>query len=110
MAVIDLDRFKNINDTYGHSTGDKVLATIARQISGQIRACDIFCRYGGEEFMLLLPERSMDDAIGLVEKLRVYISECNFHFQQIPVPVTMSCGVAEFHKDDTIEDVFDRAD
>jgi diguanylate cyclase len=110
VAVIDLDRFKNINDTYGHSTGDKVLATIARQISGQIRECDIFCRYGGEEFVLLLPETSMDDAIGLVEKLRVYISECNFHFQQTPVPVTTSCGVAEFHKDDTIEDVFDRAD
>ena len=110
IAVVDLDLFKNINDTYGHSAGDKVLATIARQIEGQIRECDILCRYGGEEFVLLLPETAIDDAMGLLEKLRVYIAECNFHYQQTPVPVTMSCGVAEFHKGDTIEDVFDRAD
>lgn len=110
VAVIDLDLFKTINDTYGHSAGDKVLSTIARQIEGQIRECDILCRYGGEEFVLLLPETSIDDAMGLLEKLRAYIAECNFHFQQTPVPVTMSCGVAEFHKEDNIEDVFNRAD
>lgn len=110
IAVIDLDMFKNIHDTYGHNAGDKVLATIARQIEGQIRECDILCRYGGEEFVLLLPETAVDDAMGLLEKLRIYIAECNFHYQQTPVPVTMSCGVAEFHKDDNIEEVFDRAD
>ncbi len=110
IAVIDLDLFKNINDTYGHSAGDKVLATIARQIEGQIRECDVLCRYGGEEFVLLLPETALEDAMGLLEKLRIYIAECNFHYQKTPVTVTMSCGVAEFHKDDSIEDVFDRAD
>ncbi len=110
VAVIDLDLFKNINDNYGHSAGDKVLATIARQIQGQIRECDILCRYCSEEFVLLLPETSVRDAMELLEKLRLYIAGCNFHFQQTPVPVTMSCGVAEFHKDDTIEDVFDRAE
>ena len=110
IAVIDLALFKDINDDYGHSAGDKVLSTIARQIQGQIRECDILCRYGGEEFVLLLPETSLADALPLLEKLRLYIAGCNFHFQQTPVPVTMSCGVAEFHKDDSIEDVFDRAD
>jgi diguanylate cyclase len=107
IAVIDLALFKDIN---GHSAGDKVLSTIARQIQGQIRECDILCRYGGKEFVLLLPETSLADALPLLEKLRLYIAGCNFHFQQTPVPVTMSCGVAEFHKDDSIEDVFDRAD
>lgn len=110
LAVIDLDLFKTINDTYGHAAGDKVLATVAQQIESQIRQCDILCRYGGEEFVLLLPETSVSDGKRLVEKLRNYISECNFHFQKTPVPVTMSCGVAEFHRDDSIEDVFDRAD
>lgn len=64
VSVIDLDLnlFKDINDNYGHSAGDKVLATIARQIQGQIRECDILCRYGGEEFILLLPETSVVDA------------------------------------------------
>jgi len=110
VAVIDLDLFKNINDTYGHSAGDKVLATVAKQIESQIRECDVLCRYGGEEFVLLLPETSAADGLVLLEKLRNYISECNFHYQRKPVPVTMSCGIAEFHKDDNIEDVFDRAD
>lgn len=110
LAVIDLDRFKVINNTYGHNAGDKVLATVAQQIQSQIRECDILCRYGGEEFVLLLPETSLADGITLLDKLRRYIAECKFHYQTTPVPVTLSCGIAEFHKNDRIEDVFDRAD
>ena len=110
VAVIDLDRFKDINDTYGHAAGDKVLTTVAQQIESQIRECDILCRYGGEEFVLLLPETSISDGIVLLEKLRNYIAQCCFHFQQTPVPVTISCGISEFHQDDSIEEVFDRAD
>lgn len=110
LAVIDLDLFKDINDSYGHSVGDKVLTTVARQIEGQIRECDILCRYGGEEFVLLLPETTMDDGLALLEKLRSFIAECKFHFHDKPVPVTMSCGIASFRKNDTIESVFDRAD
>ena len=60
--------------------------------------------------MLLLPETSVADAFVMLEKLRVYIAECKFHFQDRPVPVTMSCGIAGFHTDDTIGDVFERAD
>lgn len=110
LAVLDLDWFKNINDSYGHSVGDKVLSTVARQLESQIRECDILCRYGGEEFILLLPETSVADAFVMLEKLRVYIAECKFHFRDHPVPVTMSCGIAGFRKDDSISDVFDRAD
>ncbi|MGR9089519.1 MAG: GGDEF domain-containing protein [Gammaproteobacteria bacterium] len=110
LAVIDLDLFKNINDSFGHSIGDKVLSTVARQLEAQIRECDILCRYGGEEFALLLPETSVADAFVMVEKLRVSIAECQFHLQDRPVPVTMSCGIAGFRKDDTISEVFERAD
>lgn len=110
LAVIDLDLFKDINDSYGHSVGDKVLSTVARQLESQIRECDILCRYGGEEFVLVLPETGVADAFVMVEKLRVYIADCKFHFQDRPVPVTMSCGVAGFHTDDTVGDVFERAD
>jgi diguanylate cyclase len=110
LAVLDLDMFKTINDSYGHSVGDRVLSNVARQLEAQIRECDILCRYGGEEFVLLLPETSVADAFVMLEKLRVYIAECKFHFQDRPVPVTMSCGIAGFHTDDTIGDVFERAD
>jgi len=110
LAVVDLDMFKDINDSYGHTVGDKVLSTVARQIESRIRECDILCRYGGEEFVLVLPETSVADAFVMLEKLRVFIAECKFHFQDTPVPVTMSCGVAGFHADDATEDVFDRAD
>lgn len=60
--------------------------------------------------MLLLPETSIEDGLALLNKLRNYIADCNFRFQDIPVPVTMSCGIAEFSEDDCIEDVFYRAD
>lgn len=110
LAVLDLDMFKNINDSYGHSVGDKVLSNVARQLETQIRECDILCRYGGEEFVLLLPETGVADAFVMLEKLRVFIAGCKFHFHDQPVPVTMSCGVAGFHTDDTISDVFERAD
>ena len=94
LAVLDLDLFKNINDAYGHAVGDKVLSTVARQLESQIRECDILCRYGGEEFVLVLPETGVTDAVVLLEKLRQYVAECRFHFHDTPVPVTMSCGVA----------------
>ena len=110
LAVLDLDLFKDINDSYGHSVGDKVLSNVARQLETQIRECDILCRYGGEEFVLLLPETSVADAFVMLEKLRVYIAECKFHFHDQPVPVTMSCGIAGFRTDDTISEVFERAD
>lgn len=110
LAVLDLDLFKDINDSYGHSVGDKVLSNVARQLETQVRECDILCRYGGEEFVLLLPETGVADAFVMLEKLRVFIAGCKFHFHDQPVPVTMSCGVAGFHTDDTISDVFERAD
>ena len=70
VAFIDIDRFKPINDTYGHNSGDAVLRQIAAMISDSVRASDTFGRYGGEEFMLILPETTPEDAVGLAEELR----------------------------------------
>ena len=70
LAFIDIDRFKPINDTFGHNAGDAVLRQVAALIGDQIRVSDLFGRYGGEEFMLILPETAADDAVALAEKLR----------------------------------------
>lgn len=110
LAVLDIDLFKDINDRYGHSAGDKVLATVAAKLREHIRESDILCRYGGEEFVLLLPETAVGDAGHLLDKLRAHIEECPFRHKETPVRVTMSCGVAQFRGADALEDVFERAD
>ncbi len=73
VAFIDIDRFKPINDTYGHNSGDAVLRQVASLIADSIRASDTFGRYGGEEFMLILPETTPEDAVGLAEELRALV-------------------------------------
>ena len=110
LAVIDLDLFKEINDRYGHAAGDKVLATVASKLKEVIRESDVLCRYGGEEFVLLLPETSVDDARTMLEKLRRHIEDCPFRHKETPVRVTMSCGVGQFRANDNIDSVFERAD
>ncbi|MGE0485166.1 MAG: GGDEF domain-containing protein [Gammaproteobacteria bacterium] len=110
LAVIDLDLFKRINDDYGHSAGDRVLSTVANKLNELIRKSDILCRFGGEEFVLLLPETTAAHAALLVEKLRAHVEDCAFRYKDTPVQVTISCGVAEFAPGDTLEAVFERAD
>lgn len=110
LAVIDLDLFKEINDRYGHAAGDKVLATVASKLKEVIRESDVLCRFGGEEFVLLLPETSVSDARTMLEKLRNHIADCPFRHKETPVRVTMSGGVAQFQTTDTVDSVFERAD
>ena len=110
LAVIDLDLFKEINDRYGHAAGDKVLATVASKLKEVIRESDVLCRFGGEEFVLLLPETSVADAHTMLEKLRSHIADCPFRHKDTPVRVTMSCGVAQFQAADSVDSVFERAD
>ena len=75
VAFIDIDRFKPINDTYGHNSGDAVLRQVAGLIADSIRASDTFGRYGGEEFMLILPETTPEDAVALAEELRALVMQ-----------------------------------
>ncbi|MCC6202703.1 MAG: GGDEF domain-containing protein [Gammaproteobacteria bacterium] len=110
LAVIDVDNFKQINDSYGHAAGDKVLTTIAIRLQEHLRASDHLSRFGGEEFLLILPETGLRDAEAVVDKLRTMIAKCRFHYKTMPVSITVSCGVAEFQEGDSIQQVFDRAD
>ena len=106
LVMFDLDHFKMINDTYGHSAGDVVLSSLSGLVKGHIRASDSLGRWGGEEFMLLLPEKRLGAAVGVAEKLRTLIEEQ----KNEATNVTASFGVAEFRAGDTIETIYDRAD
>ena len=110
VCVIDVDKFKGVNDTYGHKAGDKVLKTLAEVCAINIREVDFFARYGGEEFVVLLPETELEQAKIVAENLRRQIEVCKFHYAKEPVVITISCGLSEFGQDDTIDSVFNRAD
>lgn len=110
MAVWDIDRFKDVNDHYGHQAGDKALALIAQLIRKQIRETDFVARYGGEEFVLLLPETALPAAVAAAEHIRRAVMDSGFHYEDEPVPITISCGISEFRAGDTPQEVFGRAD
>ncbi|MBN2719000.1 MAG: GGDEF domain-containing protein [Deltaproteobacteria bacterium] len=94
LIIFDLDRFKNINDTYGHLAGDTILQQMSREISTRIRSGELFARYGGEEFVILLPETPRAGAMKFAEQLRRLVSETTFRFENVVIPVTVSVGVA----------------
>jgi diguanylate cyclase len=110
LAVCDIDHFKKINDTYGHLAGDKVLKKLARVLKSSLRAVDFVARYGGEEFVLILENTPVNDAKNVLEKIRIAISQCEFHFKEQRIQVTSSFGVTEFNTIDTNESIFKRAD
>ncbi len=110
LAVCDLDFFKKINDTYGHAAGDKVLSKVGEIFNKTLRGTDFSCRFGGEEFLILLPETNTEDAKLAMEKLRLKIEESPFHFRGERVQITVSIGLSEFVKGDTLDQVFERAD
>jgi diguanylate cyclase len=106
----DIDRFKEINDAYGHSAGDKVLRVIAQHLAQHVRGTDFVARYGGEEFVMILTGTDAAQASVTADKIRVGIEDMGFHFHNKPVAVTASCGITTFRGDDTPETIFDRAD
>ena len=110
VAAWDVDRFKNINDNYGHQAGDKVLQIIGQHLSRSVRETDFVARYGGEEFVMILEGASVNEAFGLVDRLRESTGKVGFHFRGEPVSVTISCGITELRDDDSNETVFERAD
>ena len=109
-VILDIDHFKRINDTYGHSAGDKALKIVANMMMKQIRKSDSLYRIGGEEFVLLLPNTSVDNAAPLVNKLREKIAQSSIHCNQQRVVLTLSAGLTEPLKDDTIKSLYERAD
>jgi diguanylate cyclase len=110
LAIIDIDFFKRINDDFGHLIGDKVLRMIAKEMKKKCRGSDFLARFGGEEFVLLLPQTSLNDAAWAVDKIRKHIETRPFHYQNKPVPLTISAGVAQFNTGEDIESCMARAD
>lgn len=98
MMMMDIDHFKNINDTYGHPAGDRVLREIAHRLTNIVRPMDVVMRYGGEEFTVLLPETGIDDARAMAERIRIFMEthEITLDTRHSVTP-TMSIGVAEFY-------------
>jgi len=110
LVMVDIDHFKDVNDHYGHLSGDKVLQILAKEIQKRIRKTDFVARYGGEEFVIILPETDIGVAMSVIEKMREMIAKLPFHFRAEEVQVTVSCGVVEFSDDVDADGLFDRAD
>jgi diguanylate cyclase len=110
LAVADVDFFKNINDSYGHLAGDKVLKIIAREMVSRLREKDFIGRYGGKEFVIIMPDTRPADAEHVLNKLRLAIAAIPFHFKERQIEITISFGVVEAVREDSPETIFDRAD
>ncbi len=110
MVVTDIDKFKNINDSYGHLAGDKVIQIMAKELRRRIRKTDFVARYGGEEFVILLPETEAEVAREVMEKTRQMVEKLPFHFRNERVQITMSFGVSQMVKGLSRQEQFERAD
>lgn len=111
LLILDLDHFKQINDNYGHLTGDKILINFTLAIQNYLRSSDYFGRYGGEEFVILLPETDQADALKIAQEICDLIAHLSIPTEKGNLHITVSIGVAVFRPQDTrIEDIFDRAD
>jgi diguanylate cyclase (GGDEF)-like protein len=110
IALIDLDWFKRINDAYGHPTGDEVLRTFAITMFANIRSVDRFGRYGGEEFLLVLPDMTVDGAARALDRLREIIANLDWSAFSPGMRVTISAGVATRRADETPDTFLARAD
>lgn len=110
LAMLDLDHFKRINDNYGHLAGDKVLKIIASVLCKRLRGTDFIARFGGEEFVLLMPSTVPAAGLKLLESLRASIEACPFHFKGEPVTITVSIGMTAFRQGEHGDQALKRAD
>ena len=112
VLIIDVDHFKRFNDEYGHLAGDKVLISVGENISKPLRPNDMVARFGGEEFSVLLPETSLENAVTIAERLRERVSTaCPGEINGKELPgVTVSIGVADYKPGDSLESVLASAD
>ncbi len=110
LAVCDVDHFKRINDQFGHQAGDRVLKVISKAIRRRLREVDFFGRYGGEEFVILMPETRVQDALQVLDDVRAALADTAFNYRKEPLTITVSMGISEFQKGDAANEVFGRAD
>ena len=110
VAMLDLDRFKEINDHHGHSVGDDALRFTAKAIRKILRQQDHVCRYGGEEFVILMPETEARCGFNVLERVRGEIKNIDVRSGEESVPIRVSIGVTEWHPPESIEQAIKRAD
>jgi diguanylate cyclase (GGDEF)-like protein len=111
LFVLDLDHFKNINDTYGHQAGDKLLKYFVQTVENMLRASDIFARIGGEEFVILVSKMHKDDTLIFAEKIRNTVEGLMMEYEGHYLSITTSIGISQSHKtDNEFDDILFRAD
>jgi len=110
VLFIDIDHFKKFNDTYGHNIGDQVLKMVSKTITNAVRSIDIACRWGGEEFIVILPNMDMPTMTTIGEKIRLFIEKSWITINNENLKVTVSIGGALATKEDTIESIIHRSD
>jgi diguanylate cyclase len=110
LAILDIDHFKRVNDEHGHDTGDRALIHLVTVIKSGLRDTDQVCRYGGEEFAVVLPDSRMQGALFVVERLRVMIETAHLPIASGTLQICFSAGIAEFAGNDNRDSVLKRAD
>ena len=110
VILIDVDKFKSVNDRFGHLAGDAVLQHVSEALREVVRDADFVARYGGEEFAVILPNTDSSDAHQSAERLRRSVEQLHFQYDEQRLRVTVSCGVATAQSDDSSESLLNRAD
>ena len=100
LVMVDLDHFKQVNDTHGHEVGNQVLVQTAELIQSSLRKLDIACRYGGEEFIVILPNTGLSDAVRVAERIRLAIAAKPLQLDNADITLNASLGVDIFHRQD----------
>jgi diguanylate cyclase (GGDEF)-like protein len=110
LAIADLDFFKKINDTFGHLAGDEAIKHFVNIIKRNLRKSDYVFRIGGEEFLILLPNTELKDAVEIVERIRKDLEENSLHYDGKEIKITASFGLAEVDKEKYINEIIKKAD
>lgn len=110
IIIMDIDHFKRVNDTYGHDAGDAVLKEFSSLLKGLSRKIDVVSRWGGEEFLMLLPDTSLLQALTLAERLRAAVENHSFNYKFETIPITMSAGVCAVSQYEDINRILKQAD
>lgn len=111
IALIDIDYFKQVNDAYGHGIGDDVLRMVANSLQAALRPRDALCRWGGEEFLAILPDAKAENLMLIIERMRSLVASAWFDLENDrKIRVTVSIGAVQIHDDETIKSAIHRAD
>lgn len=110
VAMIDLDHFKKVNDAHGHLVGDRLLHHVTTTMKQSLRNIDILGRYGGEEFLLILPDIDVKKARSIADRIRLNVEKKSYHNESIILPVTISIGLCQYHKGASADQLIQAAD